>query len=142
MKVYDEIEFYGHSNILATHQKTIEITKDDYLTREGNCIIGIKANKACINLNATLQKLIKKDNTPIKVEIIVGVDKFQINGFGNKNLTLLHQHDIVIRKSNFVCSRTALVKCDKASIHIPREIISKLQFPHTKGILRITAFEC
>ena len=140
--VYDEIEFYGHPYILATHQKTIEITKDDYLTPEGNCIIGIKANKACLNLNPMLQKLIKKDNTPIKIEIIVGVDKFQINGFGNKNLTLLHQHDIVIRTSNFVCSRTALVKCDKASIHIPREIISKLQFPHTKGILRISAFEC
>ena len=39
MKVYDEIEFYGHPNIQATHQKTIEITKDDYLTHEGYCII-------------------------------------------------------------------------------------------------------
>jgi hypothetical protein len=139
--IYDEIEFYGHPNVLATHHKSIEITKDDYLTPEGNCIIGIKANKACINLNPRLQKIIKNDNIPILVEIIVGDDKFQINGFGNKNLTLIHQHDVVIRTSNFVCSRTALIKCDKASIHIPREIISKLKVPTTKGILRISAFE-
>src|SRR5215211_6739855 len=125
--ISDEIEFYGHPNVLATHQRTIEITKDDYLTREGNCIIGIKANKACNNLNPKLQKLITRDNI------------FQINGFGNSNLTLINPHDIVIRTSNFVCSRTASVKCDKASIHLPRDIVSKLQNPNTRGILRISA---
>ena len=135
--ISDYIEFYGHPNVLATHPRTIEITKDDYLTKEGNCIIGIKANKACNGLHPKLKKLITTDNIPIKLEIIVGDDIFQINGFGNRKLTLLNQHDIVIRTSNFVCSRTALVKCDKASIHIPRKIISKLQNPNTKGILRI-----
>jgi len=139
--VYDEIEFYGHPNVLATHQKSIEITKDDYLTPEGNCIIGIKANKACSNLNSELQNLIKNDNIPIKVELIVGDIIFRINGFGNKNLTLKHQNDIVIRTSNFYCSRTAVVKSDKASIHIPREIISKLKYPTTKGILRFSALD-
>lgn len=137
--ISDDIEFYGHPNVLATHPRTIEITKDDYLTKEGNCIIGIKANKACNNLHPKLKKLITTDNIPIKLEIIVGDDIFQINGFGNKKLTLLNQHDIVIRTSNFVCSRTASVKCDKASIHIPRKIISKLQNPNTRGILRILA---
>ncbi|HSF01027.1 MAG TPA: DUF371 domain-containing protein [Nitrososphaeraceae archaeon] len=137
--VSDEIEFYGHPSVLATHPRTIEITKDDYLTEDGNCIIGIKANKACVSLHPKLQKLIMTDNIPIKLEIIVGDDIFQINGFGNRNLTLINQHDIVIRTSNFVCSRTASVKCDKASIHIPREIITKLQNPNTRGILRISA---
>ena len=137
--ISDDIEFYGHPNVLATHPRTIEITKDDYLTKEGNCIIGIKANKACNSLHPKLKKLITADNIPIKLEIIVGDDIFQINGFGNRKLTLLNQHDIVIRTSNFVCSRTALVKCDKASIHIPRKIISKLQNPTTRGILRILA---
>ncbi len=137
--ISDEIEFYGHPNVLATHRRSIEITKDDYLTREGNCIIGIKANKACNNLNIKLQKLITRDNTPIKLEIIVEDYIFQINGFGNSNLTLTNPHDIVIRTSNFVCSRTASVKCDKASIHLPREIVSKLQNPNTRGIFRISA---
>jgi hypothetical protein len=82
--------------------------------------------------------LLATDNIPIKLEIIVGDDIFQINGFGNSNPTLINQHDIVIRTSNFVCSRTASVKCDKASIHIPREIISKLQNRNTRGILRIS----
>ena len=137
--ISDDIEFYGHPNVLATHPRTIEITKDDYLTKEGNCIIGIKANKACNSLDLKLKKMITTDKIPIKIEIIVGNDIFPINGFGNRNLTLLNQHDTVIRTSNFVCSRTASIKCDKASIHIPRKIITKLQNPNTRGILRILA---
>jgi uncharacterized protein len=137
--IFDEIEFYGHPNVLATHGRTIEITKDNYLTPDGNCIIGIKANKACNNLNPALQRLIISDNTQIKIQIIVGNDTFQINGFGNSKLTLRNTHDIVIRMSNFICPRTLSVKCDKASIHIPREIVYKLQNPDTKGILRISA---
>ena len=81
--VTDEIKFYGHPNVLATHPRTIEITKDNYLTKEGNCIVGINANKACNEIDPKLRNLITKDNIPIKFEIIVGTLSFEINGFGN-----------------------------------------------------------
>ena len=36
-----EIPFQGHKNILSLHQKTLEITKDDELTSNGDCIVGV-----------------------------------------------------------------------------------------------------
>ena len=45
-----EIPFNGHENILSLHKKTIEITKDSQLTVNGDCIIGVGSNLACIDL--------------------------------------------------------------------------------------------
>jgi hypothetical protein len=41
----EKINAVGHPNVLATHEKTIEITKEDFLTPTGDCIIGINADK-------------------------------------------------------------------------------------------------
>ena len=139
--VTDEIKFYGHPNVLATHPRTIEITKDDYLTKEGNCIVGINANKACNEIDPKLRNLITKDNIPIKFEIIVGTLSFEINGFGNSKLTLSNPHDIVMRTSTYISTRTASIKCNKAAIHIPRDIILLLQDSNTQGSLIISANE-
>jgi hypothetical protein len=139
--VIDEIKFSGHPNVLATHPRTIEITKDNYLTKEGNCIIGINANKACKDLNPKLRKLITKDDIPIKFQIIVGTLSFEINGFGNSKLTLNNQHEIVIRTSNYISSRTLSIKCNRAAVHIPRDIVSLLQDSNAKGSLIISANE-
>ena len=43
----------------------------------------------------------------------------------------------ILRKSDFTCPRTISVKCDKASNLVPREMVSKLQNPKTKGLLII-----
>ena len=139
--VTDEITFYGHPNVLATHPRTIEITKDNYLTKEGNCIVGINANKACNDINQKLRSLITQDNIPIQFEIIVGTLSFEIKGFGNSQLTLSNSHDIVIRTSNYISTRTVSINCNKAAIHIPRDIIMLLQDSNIKGSLIISANE-
>jgi len=46
---------------------------------------------------------------------------------------LSHPHDIVLRKSKFVCPRTIAIGCDKASVSIPKKMIHVLQDPQTKG---------
>ena len=61
-----------------------------------------------------------------------------MEGKGHPDLTLTHQNDIVLRKSDFTCSRTISVKCDKASDLVPREMVTKLQNPKTKGLFIIT----
>ena len=139
--VTDEITFYGHPNVLATHPRTIEITKDNYLTKEGDCIVGINANKACNDINQKLRSLITQDNIPIQFKIIVGTLSFEIKGFGNSQLTLSNPHDIVIRTSNYISTRTVSINCNKAAIHIPRDIIMLLQDSNIKGSLIISANE-
>lgn len=126
LKKLDEILLHSHPNIQCTHNSTIEITKDDYLTLRGNCILGIRANKACSDLNYSLKKEIKKEK---QIYVILQIDDhFEcFYGYGHRNLTLSSQEDMVFRKSKFICERTALIKCNKASSDLKRNFIEQLQ---------------
>jgi len=132
-----EIPFSGHSNILSLHKKTIEITKDSHLTINGDCIIGVNANLACIDLPEKFKKKAQNSNSEIIFTIKVGPHSFTIHGKGSEKLTLKHKNDIVLRKSAFVCSRTLAINCDMASDDIPREIIKELQSQNAAGIMII-----
>lgn len=132
-----EIPFRGHKNIRSLHTKTIEITKKSDLTPNGDCIIGVKALYGCKDIPHKIKNRLKDQNSKVVFSIIVGKYSFTINGKGHQNLVLSHPHDIVLRKSNFVCPRTLAVECDKASDSIPRKLILLLQDPKTKGLFTI-----
>ena len=132
-----EIPFKGHKNILSLHKKTIEITKDDKLTVNGDCIVGTNSSLACIDLPEKFKKKIQDPNTEITFCIVSGEHSFFIRGMGSEKLTLKHTSDIVLRKSAFTCSRTIAIKCDKASDDMPRKMVEKLQDPKTDGKLII-----
>jgi uncharacterized protein len=136
--VQDEVTFYGHPNVRSLHSKSIEITKDGYLTPKGDCIIGIKANKACTDLEESIKRGLKSSSAIVKIEVIVDDESFIIKGRGDERLTMLNPHDMVIRRTNFTCPRTMSVLCDKASSDMPRELVRLLQHQEQKGILRIT----
>ena len=121
MAPLETILAYGHKNILGTHKTTIEITKDEFLTRRGDCIIGIKANKACFDLNPKLKGILKEGKR-IKVSIEVENLSESFYGYGHKKLKLTHKHDLVFRTSSYICDRTVLINCTKSS----REL-SKIQ---------------
>lgn len=136
--VQDEVTFYGHPNVRSLHSKSIEITKDGYLTPKGDCIIGIKANKACTDLEESIRRGLKSSLAIVKIEVIVDDESFIIKGRGDERLTMLNPQDIVIRRTNFVCPRTMSVLCDKASSDMPRELVRLLQHQEQKGLFRIT----
>jgi uncharacterized protein len=136
--VQDEVIFYGHPNVQSLHAKTIEITKDENLTPRGDCIIGVQANKSCADLDEALKHKLKSNYAIVRIEVIVGTESFVINGMGDQRLNLLHPHDIVLRKTIFVCPRTISIRCDKASVEVPRKMVKMLQDRDTKAIFRIT----
>lgn len=132
-----EIQFSGHENIRSNHQKTIEITKESHLTPSGDCIIGVNASASCADLPDSIKKKLQNPNSKVNFSIKVGSHEFIVEGRGHEDLILTHNEDIVIRKSNFVCPRTLAVKCDKASDLMPREMITLLQNPDTRGTFTI-----
>ena len=136
--IQEEVTFYGHPNVRSLHSKTIEITKDEHLTPRGDCIVGVRANKACADLDESFKRRLKSNSCLVRMEIMVEEESFLISGRGHECLTLLNSHDIVIRKTNFVCPRTLSVMCDKASSELPRSLVNILQGQETKGIFRIT----
>jgi len=132
-----EIKFSGHENIRSTHKKTIEITKDSELSPKGDCIIGVNASCSCLDLPSSLKEKLQDPKSKVKFSIKVAQYEFIVEGRGGEDLTLTHTEDIVIRKSNFVSPRTLAVKCDKASDLLPREMVTLLQNPKTRGIFTI-----
>lgn len=133
----EEITFQGHKNIVSLHARTIEITKDSYLTENGDCIVGVSANKACNDLNTALKARLRTKGTIVKITIVVEPYEFELSGYGNNRLDITHEHDIVLRKSNYVDSRTLVVSCDKSALDIPRNMVSSLTNSQVKGIMRI-----
>lgn len=132
-----EIQFSGHENIRSNHKKTIEITKESELTVRGDCIIGVNANFSCSDLPEDLKGKLQDPSSEIEFSIKVEEHEFVLKGKGHEDLILSHPEDIVIRKSDFVCPRTLAVKCDKASDLLPREMVTLLQNPKTKGTFTI-----
>ena len=135
--IQDEIIFTGHPNVLSTHAKTIEITKAPTLSLRGDCIIGVNANKACSDLKPSLRNLLQQPNLLVKIDLEVSDLSFTIDGRSDPRLSLLNDHDIVIRKSNFACPRTLAISCDKSSSDIPRDLVYLLRNPQMQGLLRI-----
>ena len=127
------IPFTGHKEVLSLHEKTLEITKDDSLTAQGDCIIGVNSGISCMDLPEKMKMKIQNPESKIKFTIKAGKFTFKVQGQGSEKLTLKHVSDIVLRKSAFTCSRTIAINCDKASSDMPRDFVHLLQNPQTKG---------
>ena len=126
----------GHENITATHQTTLEITKDTHLTRMGNCIIAVGADKAIQDLNIEFRKNLAKDASRLTLLIEAGAITETLNAYGSPNLTLEHPSDIVVRKSTYICDRTLAIRADKAARELSRELVNQLR--NSKQKVKIT----
>lgn len=140
MSPLDEIIAFGHENVLCSHNTTIEITKDDYLTLKGNCILAINASKACRDINPHLKKEIKRGKKIRVILCLEGNLYDEFFGYGHKDLALTHKTDIVFRKSNFKCKRTILINCTKSSADLNNNLIEKMKDPNTE--LTISFYGC
>lgn len=140
IKGIEVIEFFGHSSIRATHKTTFEITKEEELSLRGDCIIGVKANKSCIDIQDEIKRRMIKD-VPIKITIYIGKYTFEVNAQGHPTLTLTDGRDIVVRRSSYICPRTLAIRSDKAAIDFPRYMISILRKKGTKGKMLISVLD-
>ena len=123
---------YGHENIQATHKTTLEFTKDPHLTKKGDCIVTVAADKALADLSAEFKENLRKRHAKLSVLIEVDGVTEQVNAYGSPRLSLTHLTDMVIRKSDYVCNRTLAIHADKAAQDLPREFVEKLKNPKQK----------
>jgi len=135
----DIIVAYGHPNIKATHKTTFEVTKDTYLTPKGDCIIGIKADKALSDLSDKLKNALKRRDAIVKLKLKVDDIEDEVTAYGNPRLILSSKKDAVVRKSDYICERTLAIKADKAAVDIDRKLVEKLR-RGKKLILEIAVF--
>ena len=131
--ITEKFFIYGHKNILGTHKSTIEFTKVKDLTTRGNCVIGVSSEKGLNQFNNKFKELAKSSNADITCKIIAGNNIETIKGKGNPKLTFKDSEDIVIRKSDFICNRTVMIKADKSAKDLGKRLIDKLKNPNYKA---------
>lgn len=123
---------YGHENIRATHRTTLEFTKEKHLSKKGDCIIAVAADKALADLSREFKANLRKPNAKLTILIEAGGIAEQVHACGSQQLILSHHTDAVIRKSDYICGRTLAVRADKAANDLSRELVEKLKNPKQK----------
>ena len=121
-----KIKAKGHENVLSLHKSTFEITKDNDLSLSGDCIIGLDIDKSMEDFPEEFKEKLANDDTKVIVELKTPNASDTIKGYGHHDLTLSHPTDMVCRKSTFVCSRTLMIKSNKAAIDLNRDLIKDL----------------
>ncbi len=141
MKPVEVITAWGHENILATSGNTFEITKETQLTKRGDCIIAVAADKSIKDLSDQFKKLLRERAARLSIVIQAGGIEDTVKASGNPNLTFNHPTDMVVRKSNYICDRTLAVNADKAAKNLSRSLVAKLKKPQQKAIITFTLDE-
>ena len=121
-----KIKARGHENVLSLHKSTFEITKDKDLSLSGDCIIGLDIDKAMEDFPEEFKRKLANDDTKVIVELETPNAYDIIEGYGHHDLSLSHSTDIVCRKSTFICSRTLMIRANKAAIDLNRDLIRDL----------------
>ena len=138
MEVTEIILGYGHENIQATHKTTFEITKEAQLSRRGDCIIAVSANKTMTDFSSDFKENLHKEKAKIMILIEAGDSVEVVNAFGSPRLILTHCTDMVVRKSNYICNRTLAIQADKAACDLSRKLAEKLRNPKQKVKITLT----
>lgn len=125
----ERIVAFGHQNILAIHPSTLMFTKDKNLSKNGDCIVAVGADKALADLSLEFRDALRKPNAKLTILIEAGGLIQEIGAAGSPKLILTHPIDMVIRKSDYISDRTLAINADKSSDDFPRLFIEKLQNP-------------
>ena len=127
MEARERIRCRGHPVVAGTHPTTFEVTTEGRLTRQGDCIIGVRADRGAGGLSPEFRRVLADDRAVLLTRLTAGGHTGEVRGWGSSNMTLTHPTDLVWRRSSYVCSRTVAIHCDQTAATLPREIIRALR---------------
>ncbi len=128
---------YGHENVLATHRSTLEFTKHEHLSKTGDCILVVAADKALSDLSSEFKDALRNPNAKLTVRIEVDDLIEEIHAKGDSKLSLKDSEEMVLRKSDHISDRTLAILADKAAKDLNRQLVEKLKNPNQKAIITL-----
>lgn len=117
----------GHPLVSAAHPSTLEITCEEVLTSQGDCIIAVGADRGARDLPREFRELLCMDDAILLTILSCEGLSVEIRGRGSSSMTLDHPSDMVWRRSRYVCGRTVAIDADKTARTIPREFVQALR---------------
>jgi len=127
LRVSERFKARGHRLVAATHVTTLMLTKDDYLTERGDCIVAIGSEKGAADLSPEFREAARNPSAVVTVTISCNGVSDVVRGRGSERLTVQHPSDLVLRKSSFVCSRTVATRIDKPAAALNRQLIAEIR---------------
>jgi len=138
LKASETIHAYGHENVTSRNRMTLEVTKETHLTKRGDCIIALAADKGAKDLSPEFKKLAQNEKAKITITIEASGEVQVVNAYGHPQLSFTHPTDLVVRKSDYTCNRTLAVHADKAAKDFPETLVKKLQDPKQRVKVTLT----
>ncbi|MFY9800913.1 MAG: DUF371 domain-containing protein [Methanoregula sp.] len=126
MEAQEIIYCRGHPLVLGNHPTTFEVTMEGHLTKNGNCIIGIAADKGCNALSPEFKRVLTHDDAVLFTRLSCGEVTAEVKSRGSSLFTLDHPTDMVWRRSSFVCGRTIGIMSDKVAATLPKTLMANL----------------
>ncbi len=127
MIAVDVVRATGHFNVKGTHRNSLEITKDDYLTPRGDCILGVNADKGLYDLNDKVKEIIRTNGSYVYVVMKVSGIVEVVEGRGSHELPLSNKERIIIRRTGFVSDSTLMIHSNKAARDVRRDLVEELK---------------
>jgi hypothetical protein len=126
MEAQETIHCRGHPLVLGNHPTTFEVTAEGHLTKNGNCIIGVAADKGCKGLSAGFRQVLCHDDAVLYTSLSCGGITAEVKSRGSSAFTLDHPTDMVWRRSTYVCGRTIGILSDHVAADLPGALIANL----------------
>jgi hypothetical protein len=128
---------HGHRAVLSTHLTTLELTKEDVLSKNGDCIVAVGSSAGLRDLPESMRNALSSQACRARLTLKLDAHRFTIEGRGSRGLTFSHPTDIVVRKSSFVSDRTLMVRANRAAADLPRSLVDLLQDPSRKVLVEL-----
>ena len=127
MEATEVIRCHGHPLVIASHPTTFEVTAEETRTKNGHCIIGIRADKGAAGLLPQFKEVLCHDDAELVTTLACGGIEVAVHSRGTSAMTLTHPTDFVWRKSRFVCGRTIGICSDYVAATLPKELVALLR---------------
>lgn len=120
------VRAHGHENVTARHASTLELTRDDYLTPAGDCILGIEADRTPADFDPAFVEACRDSEATITLTLDAGDHTETVTGRGHPELEFTNDRSLVCRTSDYVDDRTVMVGADKAAADLDRAFVDAL----------------
>ena len=119
---------HGHENVLSEHKSTLEFVASDTLTKRGDCILGVSADKDFRGLAGL---------PPGRCRLKIRYGKLEDSLSGYLNPDFSESGQLVVRTSSHLDARTGIFMAEKAAKDIDRRIVRGLKNPTAEATIEI-----
>ena len=141
MELTERIRCRGHPLVHASHRTTFEVTTEEHLSRQGDCIIGVGADRGAAGLSPGFRHTLADDRAVLVTRLLAGGYSVEVLGRGSSRMTLAHPADLVWRRSGYVDSRTVAIHCDRTAATLPRDLVVVLR-EGAELVVEMRVFPC